>query len=237
MIGIYKITNPKGKIYIGQSINIRDRFYKYNNLNCKEQIKLYRSLNKYGVNNHIFEIIEECLEEELNNRERYYQDLYNVIEKGLNLKLTQTNDKSGKLSNETKLKISLSNKGKSKNIGRVLSEDTKLKISKAHIGKVLSNSTKNKISKANKNRKMPESHYIKRSIATKGINNPMYGKTGSLAPSSKKVICTKTNIIYDSIKEAAISININVKTLSYKLNKPLKNNTSLEFFTLQINSV
>ena len=30
MIGIYKITSPSGKVYIGQSINIEERWYKYN---------------------------------------------------------------------------------------------------------------------------------------------------------------------------------------------------------------
>ncbi len=32
MIGIYKITNPEGKIYIGQSIDIDRRFKEYKRL-------------------------------------------------------------------------------------------------------------------------------------------------------------------------------------------------------------
>jgi len=59
MIGIYKITNPKGKIYIGQSINIKRRFNEYKRLNCSQQPKIYNSLLKYGSDNHKFEIIEE----------------------------------------------------------------------------------------------------------------------------------------------------------------------------------
>mgnify|MGYP001198546462 CR=1 FL=1 len=108
MIGIYKITNPKGKIYIGQSINIEKRWLNYKCLyNVKSQIRLYRSFQKYGVNTHIFEIIEECSENDLNNKERYYQDLYNVIgKKGLNCRLTESDNKSGKLSQETKDKVS-----------------------------------------------------------------------------------------------------------------------------------
>lgn len=86
MIGIYKITNPNGKNYIGQSINIEKRFNQYKKLTCKNQVILYRSLLKYGVENHIFEVIEECNIEILNERERYWQDFYNVIEKGLNCK-------------------------------------------------------------------------------------------------------------------------------------------------------
>lgn len=43
MIGIYKITNPKGKVYIGQSIDINERFKTYSYLKCKNQTKLYNS--------------------------------------------------------------------------------------------------------------------------------------------------------------------------------------------------
>lgn len=111
MIGIYKITNPKGRIYIGQSTNIESRKKQYSRLdNCKQQVRLYRSLVKYGFSNHIFEIIEECTVEELNIRERYWQDFYNVLEGGLNLRLTETLDRSGKLSKETKEKMSKTRK-------------------------------------------------------------------------------------------------------------------------------
>lgn len=91
MIGIYKITSPSNKIYIGQSINIKKRFKKYKRLDCKSQPRLYKSFLKYGFINHLFEIIEECKFEELNIRERYWQDYYDVInEKGLNCVLTET---------------------------------------------------------------------------------------------------------------------------------------------------
>ena len=59
--GIYKITSPSEKNYIGQAVNINKRFYRYKSLDCSQQIILYKSFIKYGVENHIFEIIEECL--------------------------------------------------------------------------------------------------------------------------------------------------------------------------------
>ena len=80
MIGIYKITNPTGKIYIGQSTHIETRFDSYKKLKCKRQIKLYNSLLKYGWDNHITEIIEECLEDKLLERETYWKLYYNVLE-------------------------------------------------------------------------------------------------------------------------------------------------------------
>ena len=107
MIGIYKITSPSNKVYIGQSINITNRWNTHRkSINNKKKTKLINSFLKYGVDNHIFEIVEICEVKDLNKKERYWQDYYNVIEEGLNLKLTQTDDKSGSLSEETKEKIS-----------------------------------------------------------------------------------------------------------------------------------
>ena len=76
MIGIYKITNPKGKIYIGQSMHIEKRWerYKYNNSN--KQTKLFNSFKKYGYENHTFEILEECNLEQLNEKETYWKQFY-----------------------------------------------------------------------------------------------------------------------------------------------------------------
>jgi group I intron endonuclease len=76
MVGIYKITNPKGKIYIGQSVNIEVRKSKYTSNNTQGQHKIYRSIKKHGWENHIFEIIEECNLNQLNERETYWKQYY-----------------------------------------------------------------------------------------------------------------------------------------------------------------
>lgn len=104
MIGIYKITSPSGKIYIGQSVNIEKRFeyYKYIN-SIKNQAKLYNSFKKYGIEQHKFEIIEECSIEQLNEKEIYWGLCFNTINEGLNHKLGNQNSV---ISEETKLKMS-----------------------------------------------------------------------------------------------------------------------------------
>ena len=85
MIGIYKITSPSGKIYIGQSIDIEKRFKGYKYSKAKKQPVLNRSFLKYGVDKHIFEIVCECLKSELYELEAYYQKLYSANSKtGLN---------------------------------------------------------------------------------------------------------------------------------------------------------
>jgi len=107
MIGIYKITNPIGKIYIGQSTNLEKREDDYIKLRCNKQPKLYNSLKKYGWKQHVFEIIEKCSLEQLNEREIYWGFKYNVLsEDGLNLRL---GDANGKCSQETKDKIGKTN--------------------------------------------------------------------------------------------------------------------------------
>jgi group I intron endonuclease len=60
MIGIYKITSPSGKVYIGQSWDIELRWKNYRNSGRNQkQPALDASINKYGHNIHKFEIIQE----------------------------------------------------------------------------------------------------------------------------------------------------------------------------------
>ena len=89
--GIYKIQNKiNGKIYIGQSINIEQRWRAHkiagNNINHENNhYPLYKEMYEYGIENFNFSIIEECLQEELDNRERYYIKEYNsMIPNGYN---------------------------------------------------------------------------------------------------------------------------------------------------------
>lgn len=105
--GIYKITSPSGKVYIGQSRDISKRYKTYKKYNEPKQRRLYYSILKYGWENHKFEIIEECMFDKLNERERYWQEFYNVLdkEKGLNCNLTKTEDLQRIVSLETKMQV------------------------------------------------------------------------------------------------------------------------------------
>ena len=82
MVGIYKIINPKGKIYIGQSINIESRkrvYFYFNSYKNSIGPVLTNSFKKYGFENHIFEVIEECSIEQLNDFE-YLNKKYKELE-------------------------------------------------------------------------------------------------------------------------------------------------------------
>jgi len=119
-IGIYKITSPSGRVYIGQSMNIERRFRGYKTLiNCKGQTKLYRSFLKYGSINHTYEIIELCELSMLNERERFWQEYFECITNGLNCALVKTSDKKMVMSDEVRAKMSKSGKGKKQSIEHV----------------------------------------------------------------------------------------------------------------------
>jgi group I intron endonuclease len=112
IIGIYKITNPKGKIYIGQSTNVYDRWNKGHKYSHSKKTgvgkKLKNSLKKYGWECHVFEIIEECTIEQLEEKEIYWINYYNTYKNGLN---SQIGGFTGYHNDEWKYNQSKNNKG------------------------------------------------------------------------------------------------------------------------------
>ena len=206
MIGIYKITSPSKKIYIGQSRNIKKRWKEHRLTTKKHKSALVNSFLKYGVENHIFEVIEECLIESLNERERYWQEFYNVIDskKGLNCLLVKTNTKNSIISIETRNKISKAGKG------RKFTEEHKNKISIANKGKVYSEETKNKMR-----------------LSKLGVKQTKEAIENASFPKRKILLNTETGIYYFGTKEACFAHNLNINTLSSYLNKRAKNKTNI----------
>ena len=93
MIGIYKIVNLiNGKVYIGQSQNISQRWIAHRsrpfNTNCAQyDCPLYRAIRKYGLENFSFEVLEETDKEQLNEKEIFWIAEFNSNNpnKGYNL--------------------------------------------------------------------------------------------------------------------------------------------------------
>ena len=87
--GIYKITNTiTDECYIGQSVDI----YKRWNDHCKCGLgidtppgnKLYKAIQEYGLENFTFELLTSCNQTELNEKERYFIELYQADTFGYN---------------------------------------------------------------------------------------------------------------------------------------------------------
>ena len=83
MIGIYKIKNLiNGKVYIGQSQNISQRWVAhrsrpFNSNAIQYDCPLYRAIRKYGFDNFSFEVLEETTKDKLNEREIYWIAKFN----------------------------------------------------------------------------------------------------------------------------------------------------------------
>lgn len=85
MIGIYKITNKlNGKSYVGQSVNIQHRWYQH----CHtDELYIDKAIQKYGKQMFIFEVIELCKVDNLDERETYWIHFCNtLVPNGYNLK-------------------------------------------------------------------------------------------------------------------------------------------------------
>lgn len=184
--GIYKITSPTNKIYIGQSIDIIKRWQKYFNLNCKQQPKIYASLLKYSPNKHKFEIICQCDKLELNNLEKYYIDLYKTFnnKNGLNL---LDGGNFNKFSDETKLKMSLSKIGKK----RIITKEHREKLSISKKGKFFSDEHKNNLKKAslNKNAKNIIQYDVNNNLISEWVSASVAGKKLKISPSHISKCC------------------------------------------------
>jgi len=80
MVGIYKITTPSGRVYIGQSININRRWCDHKWPTKRSISLISRSVKKYGYKNHLFKVIHELpkdvAKETISKYESLYMDLY-----------------------------------------------------------------------------------------------------------------------------------------------------------------
>lgn len=222
-IGIYKIENPDGLIYIGQSKDLDRRIRSYKNMKSRNQTKLKHSIDKYGWEFHKIEIIEFCNITELNNRERYWQDCYNSMINGLNCSLIASDDKKGVLSQETKDNLSISLKG------RVFNQDWKDKLSKKAKERGVPLATRLKSIEKIKGVPLSKEHRDKISKSNKGKKRSQKSINKTSAKNRKKVVCNVSNRIWISAKECAIENKISVSHFCSMLNGGKKNKTSFKY--------
>lgn len=83
--GIYKITNQLTDVcYIGQAVDIAERWKKHAKcglgIDTPVSSKLYQAMIKDGLENFTFEILEECSKAELDEKEKFYIELYQAKE-------------------------------------------------------------------------------------------------------------------------------------------------------------
>lgn len=206
--GIYKITSPTNRVYIGQSWDINARWNKYRIRADKKCRKIYASLDKYGVEAHTFEVIHELpsdtAQEVMDTYEILYWQLYKDC--GIDMLNIREPGRGGKNSEETRA-LMKANNWNAKHKGE-LSPSYGKKHTPEHIAK---------------------SH-------PKGEKSAMYGRKGKDHPAfgfkqsdkwkelrRKKVININTGEIYESIMKASEAHKMDDGHLCKLLNGKLPN--------------
>jgi len=147
--GIYIIKSKikPERVYIGSAISIIQRWRDHIST-LKRNIHrcpiLQNHINKYGVKDLEFSILEECIIDNLLEREQYYLD---TLKPFFNVLKVAGSPIGHKHSEYTKSIMNISK------IGTHHSEETKRKISEAHKGKKLSEKTKKIMSEQRKGNK------------------------------------------------------------------------------------
>ena len=190
--GIYKIRNlVNGKVYIGSAVNFKRRWDYHKsrlNNNSHNNIHLQNAWNKNGQENFVFEVVEEVLPSEFDDKKTFKIKLVNIKEQYYLDTLLFAQDYINKKNNIfLELGYNL-NPTASNSLGRPTSEYTKKKISESLIGKMIGDKNPN--------------YGRKHSIETRKIISDFRKETG------KPIFCVTNGILYKSIKEASKSLNI-----------------------------
>ena len=195
---IYKVTNTvNGKCYIGQTIqafaqrkgeHLRTAFLE---TNIRYSCHFYRAVRKYGKEKFEWEILATGIPIEcLNQEEEATIARHDAFRNGYN---SHSGGGNGRLvSEETGRKISKANMGNKVNLGRLLSEEHKRKLSIAGLGRTRSEDFKRNASERIKGEANPmygRRHTVealeKISAANRGENNPIFGTHRSEATKKK----------------------------------------------------
>lgn len=212
--GVYAVINPKEQIYVGSSNNVKRRLKRHASMYENNSVKLFNSLKKYGVDNHEFIVLEYCRIDILFERERYWGDYFNSLDRqaGLNLMLPGHGDVKTVMSDETKKKIGSRHKGKK------LSEKHKEALTTYWLGKKQSQEHINKRKMLGKRNPAYGKAYFKGKKHTEK-NKELFSKNASMNnkgrnnPNAKKVLDKQENVIYPCAKDASKQLGINYSTL------------------------
>lgn len=225
MTGIYIITNLiNGKRYIGQSVNIKRRFWDHRCISHETNRHLKHALVKYGKENFKYEVLEECKASELDEREIYYINLlkpeYNATSGGQGRCKRLSDDVKKVLSNHAKQQWE-----------KMTEEEKQERIKKNLVGPrkghPVSKETREKLRNANIGKKQSKETISKRMEAMRLKKEAGWKKDGSSC--RKKVVCVETGEVFESVKAAAAHLNASPSGISAMLNGRQKTHKGYHF--------
>lgn len=198
---IYCIKNLiNGKVYIGKSTDVKKRWETHKK-NASKSInrRLYDSMNKYGYDNFIVDVIDESdCEISINDKERYYIKLNNSNLKEFGYNMTDGGDGGNVISKYTdEQRLIYSQKLKKSKLESNFnhSEESKKIMSRKATGRILTEETRNKISDTV--RMKIESGEFKPN--TTGLKNGQTIGFKHSVESREKIRKSKENKTYDEI--------------------------------------
>ena len=197
---IYMYTSPSNKKYVGQTIypdkrhlqHLKNAFNPntpdYNNA-------IHRAFRKYGIENMKYEILEENIpREQLNEREMYWIEKMDSFNNGYN-----------------------STQGGDGNLGRKWTKEQREFMSKIvstkNIGRIVSEETRRKIGDANRGKSHPRSEETRRKISehnARAVRNKVTFETQGVYKGKEFY----PGLVFDSVKECAEYFGVHITTMS-----------------------
>ena len=204
--GIYRIRNlSNNKFYIGSSANLYKRFIDHRTAldrGVHHSIYLQRAYNKYGSRQFIMEVLFLCKKDYL----LYYeQQLINELQPSYNMNPLATSNRGYKWSKESREKARVAQLGNTNAVGHRLSESSKVAISMSRKGKC--------VGEENGFFGKTHSEDVKNRIKLAHLGKKLSESTKKKISESKKIKVKINDVIYASIQEAAVSLQIPKATL------------------------
>jgi group I intron endonuclease len=200
---IYKITSPSGKFYVGQTNDLRKRINAHRNSMKRKwtHVILINSFKKYGFDEHLFEILEECDDRDLDEKEKFWikelKSFYAENEMGMNMTIGGEGHTGFNPKDENRKAILLKNlysKGKNPFLGRTHTEENKKYLSEL-------------MSKRNKEKGITIPHWgavkgwesVMRKVIAYGNDGKMIGEFKSLTEAANQL-----NVKLGGVKDSVL---------------------------------